>query len=199
MEISIDVKQGGALSAEDSKSLKVHAYHFPKTKANALLCIRLSSCGIAIMNRFLIGLAMLGGIGKAPAAGGTLATLAAGIPAAFLLAHLPNGVALAMVLVISVLGTFGAELTIRELGRQDPPEVVVDELAGFLITMLWLPASWISLAAGFALFRLLDIWKPWPIRWADSHVKGGFGAMLDDILAGFMAHLALQLFLRMLK
>ncbi|NTW34900.1 MAG: phosphatidylglycerophosphatase A [Syntrophobacteraceae bacterium] len=155
--------------------------------------------GIATMNRFLIGLAMLGGIGKAPAAGGTLATLAAGIPAAFILAQFPGGVALAIVLGISVLGTFGAELTIRELGREDPREVVVDELAGFLITMLWLPASWVALLAGFALFRLFDIWKPWPIRWVDSNVKGGFGAMLDDILAGFLAHLVLRLLLRMLN
>jgi phosphatidylglycerophosphatase A len=53
--------------------------------------------------------------------------------------------------------------------------------------------------AGFALFRLFDIWKPWPIRWVDSHVKGGFGAMLDDILAGLLAHLVLRLLLRMLN
>jgi phosphatidylglycerophosphatase A len=151
------------------------------------------------MNRFLIGLATLGAIGKAPAAGGTLATLAVGVPTAFLLAQLPAGIALSFVLLVSVLGTFGAELTIRKLGRQDPREVVVDELAGFLITMLWLPASWVTLTAGFALFRLFDIWKPWPIRWADAEIKGGFGAMLDDILAGLLAHLVLRLLLHLLN
>jgi phosphatidylglycerophosphatase A len=151
------------------------------------------------MNRFFIGLALLGGIGKVPFAGGTIATLVVGIPAAVILARLPAVFALALVLLVSVLGVFGSELAIRDLGRQDPREVVVDELAGYVVTMLWLPSSWTALLAGFILFRLFDIWKPWPIRWVDTNVKGGLGVMLDDILAGLAAHLLLRVLLMALK
>lgn len=147
------------------------------------------------MNRSLVVLATLGGVGKCPFASGTVATLFPGIPAAMILAQTPAPIALLILLLITVLGTLGAEQAIRDLGRQDPREVVVDELAGYLVTMLWLPLSWVSLAAGFCLFRLFDIWKPWPIRWVDAEVKGGFGAMLDDVLAGLMAHFFLWLLL----
>jgi len=138
---------------------------------------------------------MLGGIGKAPFAGGTAATLLVGAPAALLLAGLPDALSPPFILLVCILGTLGAELAIRDLGREDPREVVVDELAGYLLTMLWLPATWLSLSAGFVLFRLFDIWKPWPVRWADANVKGGWGAMLDDLLAGLMAHVVLRLLL----
>ena len=59
-----------------------------------------------------------------------------------------------------------------------------DEEAGYLLTMLSAPAGWVWIVAGFALFRLFDIWKPWPIGWLDRHVGGGFGIMLDDLAAG---------------
>ena len=147
------------------------------------------------MNRILVHFGMLGGIGKVPFAGGTAATLLAGVPAALVLDRLHGALSLAIVVLICILGTLAAEITIRDLGRQDPGEVVVDELAGYLLTMLWLPATWISLSGGFVLFRLFDIWKPWPVRWADANVKGGWGAMLDDLLAGLMAQFALRLLL----
>jgi phosphatidylglycerophosphatase A len=150
------------------------------------------------MNRFLVISATLGGIGKCPFASGSLATLVPGIPAAIILAHTPAPLALLVVVLITVLGIFGAQQTIRELGREDPREVVVDELAGYLVTMLWLPISWVSVGAGFCLFRLFDIWKPWPVRWADTQVKGGLGAMLDDVLAGLMAHVLLRLLLALI-
>jgi phosphatidylglycerophosphatase A len=150
------------------------------------------------MNRFLVIFATLGGIGKCPFAGGSLATFMPGIPAAIILARTPAPFALFVVVFITVLGIFGAQQTIRELGREDPREVVVDELAGYLVTMLWLPISWVSVGAGFCLFRLFDIWKPWPVRWADAQVKGGLGAMLDDVLAGLMAHVLLRLLLALI-
>jgi phosphatidylglycerophosphatase A len=150
------------------------------------------------MNRFLFLFATLGGIGKCPFASGSLATFVPGIPFAIMLAHAPASLALVVVVLITILGIFSAEQAIRQLGREDPREVVVDELAGYLLTMLWFPISWVSVSAGFCLFRLFDIWKPWPVRWADSQVKGGLGAMLDDILAGLMAHLVLRLFLALI-
>ena len=58
--------------------------------------------------------------------------------------------------------------------------------------MLAAPAGWVWIVAGFALFRLFDIWKPWPIGWLDRHVGGGFGIMLDDLVAGVFAAVCLQ-------
>ncbi|HEC18821.1 MAG TPA: phosphatidylglycerophosphatase A, partial [Gammaproteobacteria bacterium] len=67
-----------------------------------------------------------------------------------------------------------------------------DEFAGYLVTMIAAPAGWLWIAVGFVLFRFFDILKPWPIRWIDRQVHGGFGIMLDDLLAGVFAALVLQ-------
>ena len=75
----------------------------------------------------------------------------------------------------------------------DHPGIVWDEIVGFLITMYLAPVSWIWIVTGFALFRVFDILKPWPIRWLDEKVKGGIGIMLDDILAGIFAWVVLQI------
>ena len=71
-------------------------------------------------------------------------------------------------------------------GLEDPSWVVIDEVAGQWMTLLFTPPSLLGYAIGFALFRLFDIWKPWPVSWADQKLKGGLGIMLDDILAGLM-------------
>ena len=72
-------------------------------------------------------------------------------------------------------------------------------MVGYLITMAWAPTAWYWMAMGFVLFRLFDILKPWPVRWADRRVHGGLGIMLDDILAGVMAWLVLQGAVRLLS
>lgn len=103
----------------------------------------------------------------------------------------PTGRALALAAVFLV-GGIAAGRAERLLGRKDPPQVVVDELLGMWLTLL--PFSAVSLPAllaGFALFRLFDIWKPGPVRASEHWMRGGFGVMLDDVLAGFMAMLCL--------
>ena len=75
---------------------------------------------------------------------------------------------------------------------RDSPGIVWDELAGYLLTMVGAPAGWHWIVAGFLLFRLFDIWKPWPIGWLDRRVGGGLGIILDDLLAGLFAALCLQ-------
>jgi phosphatidylglycerophosphatase A len=82
--------------------------------------------------------------------------------------------------------------TAASLGVADHPSIVWDEVVGILITMAAAPVGWRWLVAGFLLFRLLDIAKPWPIGWLDRHVQGGLGIMLDDAVAGFLASVALQ-------
>ena len=79
------------------------------------------------------------------------------------------------------------------LKQDDPSAVVWDEIVGYLITMIAAPAGWQWMLLGFVLFRLFDIWKPWPISLADRKLHGGFGIMLDDVIAGVFAAMVLQL------
>ena len=77
------------------------------------------------------------------------------------------------------------------LGEHDFGGIVWDEIAGFLITMWLVPFSWHAVLVGFALFRVFDIFKPWPIKWIDQKVGGGTGIMLDDVVAGIMSGIIL--------
>jgi phosphatidylglycerophosphatase A len=136
------------------------------------------------------------GAGLAPRAPGTVGTLAA-IPLYLALSHFSQGVYLALVIVISIAGIWICQRAAQRLGVHDHPGIVWDEFAGFLVTMIPAPVSWLWTLAGFGLFRLFDIWKPWPISWADRHCKGGLGIMLDDLLAGGLAAVALYFLVRL--
>lgn len=132
------------------------------------------------------------GSGAAPFAPGTFGTLAA-IPFYLLLQYLPLGSYLLVLVVAFVVGCWLCEITSRDIGVHDHGGIVWDEFVGFWITMIAAPPGWLWIVIGFALFRLFDILKPWPIRWVDKQVHGGFGIMLDDVLAGLFALAALQL------
>ena len=131
------------------------------------------------------------GSGLSPKAPGTMGTLAA-IPLYLLLMNLPLTSYLLAVLLISVAGIWICGESSRRLGVHDHGGIVWDEFAGFLLTMTAAPQGWQWVVLGFALFRLFDIWKPWPVRVADRQLHGGLGIMLDDILAGIYAWLVLQ-------
>lgn len=94
--------------------------------------------------------------------------------------------------IFSALAMLIAHLDEKMQGGHDRSEVVIDEVAGFLVTMTWLPMSWQALLAGFALFRALDILKPPPIGWMDKRIRGGVGVVADDLVAGIIANAALQ-------
>jgi len=130
-----------------------------------------------------------GCMAKAP---GTWGTLMAVVPYFFLTA-LPDWLYLVFLVLSFVVGIWLCELTSRALGVHDHGGIVWDEFVGFWLTMAFAPAGAIWVVYGFALFRLFDIWKPQPIRWADSKVHGGLGIMLDDVLAGCYALAVLQL------
>jgi phosphatidylglycerophosphatase A len=136
----------------------------------------------------VVFIAQLGGLGKAPFAPGTVATLAAGIPCAFLLSLVGNSWALSLLSALFVTGCYVAGVAETKLQKTDPGEVVIDELVGFLITVFGFPFTFQSLVLGVVTFRLLDIWKPWPIRLLDTRLKGGVGIMVDDVAAGVIAH-----------
>ena len=132
------------------------------------------------------------GSGLAPVAPGTAGTLAA-IPVYLLLQHLAIPVYAAVTAMLFLVGLPVCGWTARKLGVHDHPAIVWDEVVGYLVTMFAAPAGWQWVLAGFVLFRLFDVAKPWPIRWCDRQVHGGLGIMLDDLLAGIMAALVLQL------
>lgn len=132
------------------------------------------------------------GSGLAPIAPGTFGTLAA-IPLYFLLQPLSLPVYLLITLIISIVGIWICGKSSELLGVHDHSGIVWDEFAGYFVTMIAAPAGWLWVFIGFALFRLFDIWKPWPISVLDKQVHGGLGIMVDDILAGVFAAAGLQL------
>jgi phosphatidylglycerophosphatase A len=125
------------------------------------------------------------GCGLAPRAPGTVGTLGA-LPLYWLVARWgPAGVG-ATALGVTLAGVWAASVVVRELADEDPQVVVVDEVAGTLITMLPMAAwSWRAVVVGVFLFRLFDIVKPWPIRKLER-LPGGWGVVMDDVGAGIL-------------
>lgn len=122
------------------------------------------------------------GAGLAPVAPGTAGTLV-GVLLDPLLRLLGFELRVAVVAAMAVAGVWICGESARRLGVHDHPAIVWDEIAGYLALMLVVPAGWPWALAGFAAFRLFDIWKPWPIRQLDHAVPGGLGIMLDDLVA----------------
>jgi phosphatidylglycerophosphatase A len=127
------------------------------------------------------------GVGLAPVAPGTVGSAVALLPYWLWLRDLPIAGYLVVVALVFVLGVVASRIVVARTGAQDPGFIVVDEFVGQWLALTFAPRAWWWAAAGFALFRLFDVWKPWPVSWADRHVHGGFGVMLDDALAGVMA------------
>lgn len=132
------------------------------------------------------------GVGKSPKAPGTMGTLAT-IPLAALLIWAGPAYMMGFILLFTPVAVWAADRYSTALGADDPQEIVIDEVLGFLITMTWLPMTWQAFLAGFLLFRLLDIMKPFPIGYLDKKLSGGFGVMADDIAAGILANIVLQM------
>ncbi len=132
------------------------------------------------------------GSGAAPYAPGTFGTLAA-IPLYLLLIHFLNWPLYAVVVVaMFLLGIWICNRTERDIGAHDHSGIVWDEFVGFLVTMFYAPAGWLWIVVGFLLFRLFDIWKPFPVRQLEQRYRNGFGIMIDDVVAGIYAALVLQ-------
>jgi len=126
------------------------------------------------------------GAGLSPVAPGTFGTLIA-IPIVLFVMQFGFVAHLGFTIAASLFGIYVCGESARRLGVHDHGGIVWDEICGFAVTMLAAPAQIYWVLAGFALFRLFDIWKPWPIREADHRLSGGFGIMLDDIIAGVFA------------
>ncbi|MDD2464627.1 MAG: phosphatidylglycerophosphatase A [Desulfobulbus sp.] len=146
------------------------------------------------MDRFYMFIATGAYSGYLPKAPGTWGS-AVGVLIWFLLARLPQASYWATVAVLFVLGVISAGAAEKIVDRGDPGLVVIDEIVGQLITLGLAPLNPLAALVGFVLFRFFDILKPFPANWVDSHLHGGLGIMLDDIIAGCYALLVLQLVL----
>ena len=132
------------------------------------------------------------GSGLAPFAPGTFGTIMA-VPLYLLMSQLPLISYLMITAVVCVAGVWICGKSSEKLGVHDHSGIVWDEFAGYFVTMILAPTGWLWIIIGFALFRLFDIWKPWPISVLDKEVHGGLGIMVDDIFAGIFALICLQL------
>ena len=132
------------------------------------------------------------GSGLAPVAPGTFGSV---VGVVFALALTPLGFTIAalVTLVVTAAGFWICGESARRLGVHDHPGIVWDEIAGMMIAMLAAPLNWWGVLFAFALFRVFDIWKPWPIREVDHGMPGGAGIMLDDVMAGIFAAIVLLL------
>ncbi len=129
--------------------------------------------------------ALGGGAGLSPWAPGTVGSLL-GFPLFFLLRLLPWGVQWALLAGLFAFGIWACGATARALEDEDPKAVVWDEVVACAGVLLLAPATGLGWLLGFGLFRLFDIWKPFPIGWVDRRIKGGLGIMLDDALAAIL-------------
>ncbi len=136
------------------------------------------------------------GSGLLPKAPGTWGTVMA-IPIYWFMASSLNLIQYAICTFVAlILGIWICDWVSRDLKIHDFSGIVWDEMVGYWITLFAVPKSWIAVVLGFGLFRLFDIWKPFPIRWLDKHVKGGLGIMVDDVLAAVYAAFVMQIILK---
>ncbi len=135
------------------------------------------------------------GAGLSPYAPGTVGTLVA-FPLFFLLRGLDPVMYFSLVAALYAAGVWFCDIAGKSLGVPDHGGIVWDEIVAFLLVLHFSPPTLLGYALAFSLFRLFDIWKPFPIRYADRHIHGGFGVMFDDLLAAIYAVVCLLILVR---
>jgi len=143
-------------------------------------------------NKLVLWLASGLGLGYAPLIPGTFGTLL-GIGIYYFAGRLEIWVYVAFVLLFFLFSVLVSEKAEQVLLTHDPQVITIDEVVGYLITMLTFPTSWKWLLAGFIVFRLFDIIKPWPGNYFDNQGKGGLSTVMDDVIAGIYANVLLQI------
>jgi phosphatidylglycerophosphatase A len=137
-------------------------------------------------------LASFGYLGKIPKGPGTWGTLGA-IPLVGVLQFLPPTGYMIFCALSIIVAIFVAQNYESSTGSHDASEIVIDEVVGYMVAMLWLPWTWQAVVLGFVLFRILDIWKPLFIGYLDRRLKGGLGVVMDDVAAGMVTNVILQI------
>ncbi len=138
------------------------------------------------------------GSGLSPKAPGTIGTMVA-IPIYILFSYLTLVSYVILLIILIILSFYVAGKSAQLLGVHDHGGIVIDEICGYLVTMMLAPVTWQAIIAGFILFRIFDIFKPWPIKFLDQRIAGGIGIVVDDLMAGIYALLSLQLILWLVK
>ena len=131
------------------------------------------------------------GLGLSPIAPGTLGTLL-GIPLFWLMSGLSPALYAVIVFALFLPGIFICGQTARDEGAIDPGSIVYDEVIGFLVAMYLLPFDWRWVLTGFIVYRVFDIWKPFPVGWVEDKLRLGSGIMADDVIAGLYTFLVLH-------
>lgn len=144
------------------------------------------------LDRAAIRVATGFGVGDVPWAPGTAGSIAA-VPLAWALGQLPLGAHLLAVAALIALALAAAHRAGPLLGAADPPRVVIDEVAGLCVALLFAAPTPLALALGLVGFRVADSWKPWPARWCERNLPGGWGVVLDDVAAGLWVAAGLAL------
>jgi phosphatidylglycerophosphatase A len=136
-------------------------------------------------------------IGKIPFAPGTMGSLL-GIPIWFGLSKFAPMITFVFLVLFIPVAVWAAHVSAKHLNQKDPGCIVIDETAGMVVMLAGFPFHWVACVSGFVLFRLLDIFKPFPIRWIDQNLGGGIGIVLDDILAGVIGNITLRIALQLI-
>lgn len=131
------------------------------------------------------------GSGLAPKAPGTFGTIV-GLPMFYCIAGYALNIQLAIILATFIVGIYFCDVAGKALGVSDHGSIVWDEIAAMMLVLTITPNQWQWWLVAFCLFRLFDIWKPFPIRQCDANLKGGFGVMFDDLLAAIYAMISLK-------
>lgn len=134
------------------------------------------------------------GVGKCKYAPGTVATLVIGIPSYFIIHTFFKDFYFSILFVETLLGIWICSIAEKWSKKTDDPAIIWDEICGYQVAMIGVDPKIETVVMSFLLFRFFDIYKPFPIRWIDGHIKGGLGIMLDDLLAGFFSMLILLCF-----
>jgi len=131
------------------------------------------------------------GVGFSPVVPGTMGTLLA-IPIFLLVSSIPSPVYEWTIIAFFFLACWVSDKAQSHWGKKDDQRIVIDEIMGFFATMMWLPKTALFITLGFVLFRIFDILKPPPVRRLEQ-MRGGYGVVLDDVMAGIYANIVLQL------
>lgn len=131
------------------------------------------------------------GAGLSPKAPGTFGTVV-GVILYLILRYLPLPYYLLVTVILTLSAFWICDWSAKDIGVHDYPGIVLDEIVAFLWVMIAVPLSWWTLLLGFLLFRLFDVWKPWPIRLLDQRIGGGVGIVVDDLLAAVYSWVCLQ-------
>lgn len=148
------------------------------------------------LRRGAVLVATLFGTGRAPLAPGTFGTLAAALPAGLLARRGPPWAFALATIILAIVAIWTSDVAARSMGMKDPRPVVIDEAAGFFVALLYVPVGGagglVTILAAFVLFRVMDVLKPPPARQAEK-LPGGWGIVVDDLIAGAYANVILRL------